>query len=288
MQYTVLLAIVAAAAVNANDYASTTYGGAVLPPHKHYDCDATADKCYAPASYGNDYKPQGYSYERSFPYPGPKKRFCNKLKRFGLAIKGVFKKIFKGFKHTWARFAKKWNKWCAVKKSDWERFKHWKECKDAKFKKWWEYHHDLCKTRKQLWDDAMREFHRQWCHYKQHAKDEYEKRKKACGVHETDYDELPEYTNNLNKYGVTPVENHYKKHTTYDAKAYKAHCDTRDTAYKAKHKKDTNLGCSPGKLVDFPIPPTPVGGDAGPGTPAPVGGDVAPVTPTGPPAPVSG
>jgi len=289
MQYTVLLAVVAAAAVSAHKvdrtpYKSTTYG-AELPPHEHYDCDATEKKCYAPKSYGKSYEPKGYSYHRTYPYPGPKERFCNKLKKIGKFLGGIVKKIFLGFKHTWVHFKHHWNDWCAKKRSDWDRFEDWKACEAKKWKDWWEYHHDLCRTRKALWDDAMREFHRQWCHYRKTRKDEYGDRKKACHVKEKDYDDTSDYKKKVNKYGVTPVEDHYNNYSSakenkYDQAAYKSHCAKRDAKYEKEYK---NLGNHPGTV------PTPVGGDAT--LPAPVGGDVAPatpVTPTGPPAPVSG
>jgi hypothetical protein len=290
MQYTVLLALVAAAAVSATDYHSKTYGKS-LPPHKHYDCDATDDKCYAPKSYGSEYKPNDYSYHYEFPYPGPKERFCAKLKKIGGFFKGVVKKVFAHFKHTWVHFKTKWHTWCAKKQSDWDRFEHWKKCKADEFKDWWGYYHDLCKTRKALWDDAMREFHRQWCHYKQTRKEEYKAHKKACGYEKkVDYDEKPKYHEKINKYGVTPIEDHYhgyKAKNKYKPDEYKKHCAERDSKYKGKDDNDK------GHYPDKNGPQPPSGGGGNPGPPEPVGGDVAPVitpvvTPTGPPAPVSG
>jgi hypothetical protein len=280
MQYAVLIAIVAAAAVSATKedrtaYPSKTYGGKPLPPHQHYDCDATAKKCYAPKSYGKSYDHTTYSYHREYDYPGPKARFCAKLKHIGHAIKNIFKKIGGKFKRSWLRFKGKWNKWCAVKRSDKARFDDWKACKAEKFKSWWEYHHDLCKTRKALWDDAMREFHRQWCHFKQTCRADYEKKKKEeCKIEEKDYDEDDTYKKNINKYGVTPVEDSYHNYSTgtggvkYEQAKYEATCKERDAKYQGKHG---DIGNAPGKL------------------PEPVGGDVAPVAPVGQtPAPVSG
>jgi hypothetical protein len=300
MQYTALLVLVAAAAVSADyakieantPYQSTTYGK-VAPPHQHYDCDATHGNCYAPKSYGNDYKPEGYTYEVAFPYPGPKERFCKKLKKIGAAIKKFFKKIFLGFKHTWVHFKSKWHTWCATKQSDALRFKHWLSCEKKEFKDWWEYHHDLCRTRKALWDDAMREFHRQWCHYKETHKATYEKRKEACSVKHRDYDDTSHYRKKINHYGVTPIEDQYKGYSKgykgkkntykYEPKEYKDTCKKRDDAYKGKHQ---NLGYSPSQTG--PVAPVP-----GTGTPIPepVGGDEQPPTPVGGEAvkkPVSG
>jgi hypothetical protein len=280
MQYAVLIAIVAAAAVSATKedrtaYPSKTYGGKSLPPHEHYDCDATAKKCYAPKSYGKSYDHKVYTYHREYDYPGPKARFCAKLKHVKALIKNAFKKLAGKLKHTWFHFKAKWNKWCRVKHSDWQRFEDWKKCKADKWKSWWEYHHDLCKTRKALWDDAQREFHRQWCHYKQKCKEDYEKKKKdECKITEKDYDDEPEYKEKINTYGVTPVEDSYHDYSSgkagvkYDAAAYQKTCADRDAKYQAKNG---NTGSQPGTI------------------PEPVGGDVAPVVPGGQtPAPVSG
>jgi hypothetical protein len=251
MKHAILLALVAAAAVSAHEaYPSKVYG-AVLPPHEHYDCDATDGKCYAPKSYGQGYEASGYSYKRQYPYPGPKARFCAKLKRLGAFIGGIINKIIKGFKHTWVHFKKHWKEHCAIIKSDLARFEDWKTCEAKKFKDWWGYHHDLCKTRKQLWDDAMREFHRQWCHYKKTRKEEYEARKKACGIKEKDYDDDSEYGKKLNHYGVTPVEDHYNNYSSggkYKAEEYKSSCKKRDEKYSKANNGD--LGMGPGTLPE--------------------------------------
>jgi hypothetical protein len=268
MQHAALLAVVAAAAMVSATGASVSVSAHVdveivfsktykakVPVHDTYNCDATAPKCYAPKSHGNDYKPKEYSYGRKYPYPGPKERFCNKLKSIGKAIAGVFKKIFKGFKRAWTHFKDEWNEWCAIAKSDWQRFEDWKTCQADKWKKWWEYHHDLCKTRKQLWDDAMREFHRQWTHYRHTRREEYEASKKKCGITDKDYDEKPKYAEKINKYGVTPIEDQYKQYSSgkggakYDPAAYKKHCDERDAKYKAAN--GGSLGDVPGTV---PVP----------------------------------
>lgn len=283
MQYTVLLALVAASAVSATDYYVKKYNKPDLPKYAHYDCDATKTECYAPKSYGKDYNAEGYSYEKHYEYPGPKERFCNKLKKIGGFIVGVIKKIVHGFKHTWVKFVKKWNHWCAVKRSDKARFDDWKACEAKKWKSWWGYYHDLCKTRKALWDDAQREFHRQWCHYRATRKAEYEESKKKCGIKEKDYDQEPKYQKNVNRYGVTPVEDHYHNYSSgghYKPAEYQKHCQERDDKYKKAN--GGHLGNQPGQV------PVPVGGDAGTPSPipAPVGGDAG--APTGPPTPVSG
>jgi hypothetical protein len=269
MKHAVILALVAAAAVSAHEYksyASKTYGGNVLVSYEHYDCDATSHSCYAPKSYGGDYQAKSYSYKRSHAYPGPKARFCAKLKRLGAFIGGIINKVIKGFKHTWVHFKKHWHEHCAIIKSDWERFEDWKSCEAKKFKDWWGYHQDLCRTRKQLWDDAMREFHRQWCHYKKSLKEKYEERKKACGVHDKDYDDDSKYHGKLNHYGVTPVEDHYNNYSTggkYKPDEYKKTCDARDAKYSAKNNGDLGMGVGtlPGETT--PVaggPPTPVAG----------------------------
>jgi hypothetical protein len=249
MQYTALLALAASAAmVSSEKVMSKTYKVEV-EIYEKYDCDATDGKCYNPKSYGKGYEPKGYSYGRKYPYPGPKERFCNKLAAVAKAITGLFKKIFKGFKRGWAHFAAHWNEWCAIAKSDWQRFEDWKTCQADKFKKWWEYHHDLCKTRKALWDDAMREFHRQWCHYRQTRREEYEASKKKCGVTDKDYDETEKYTKKISKLGCTPVEDSYHSYSAgkggvkYDAAVYKKSCEERDAKYKAANKG--NDGHSP-------------------------------------------
>jgi len=254
MQYTALLVLVAAAAVSADyakiekneAYASKTYG-AVAPPHQHYDCDATHKHCYAPKSYGTGYDANTYTYEVAFAYPGPKERFCKKLRKFAGFLKGLGKKIKRKFKHTWVKFKGKWHTWCATKHSDALRFKHWLSCEKAEFKNWWEYYHDLCKTRKALWDDAMREFHRQWCNYRETRRAEYDARKGACGLKdEKDYDEKPKYHEKINHYGVSPIEDHYKGYSkgykgekatyTYKATEYKKTCEERDKKYQDAHK----------------------------------------------------
>ena len=235
MQYAALLALAASAAlVSSEKVYSATYK-AEVEVYEKYDCDATASKCYHPQSYGGGYKAEKYSYKRQYAYPGPKERFMNKLKKIAGAISAIVKKVIKGFKHTWLKFAEKFNTFCAVVKSDLQRFEDWKTCQADKFKDWWEYHHDLCRTRKQLYDDAMREFYRQWTHYKHTRREEYEARKKACGITEKDYDDEPEYKEKVNKYGVAPAEDQYNKYTEtkkYDPAAYKKHCEERDAKYK--------------------------------------------------------
>jgi len=280
MKHAVIVALVAAAAVSAHEYKSyesKTYG-AVIPSYQHYDCDATSGSCYAPKSYGGEYKSNEYTYKRAYPYPGPKARFCNKLKRLGAFIGGLINKVLKGFKHTWVHFKKHWHEHCAIVKSDIARFADWKACEAKKFKDWWGYHQDLCRTRKALWDDAMREFHRQWCHYKKTAKEDYEKKKGECGIKEKDYDDDSKYQGKLNHYGVSPIEDHYNNYSTagkYKPAEYKKTCDERDAKYK---QKNGDLGMSPGELPGQI--PTPVAGVA-PAT-------AAPVAPATGPKPVSG
>jgi len=207
------------------------------PEYKqHARCDATDAKCYVPESYGPSYNADTYTYKRAYGYPGPRKRFHN-------WFSAILLKIKIGFHTKWHHFKKHWNHWCDVLKSDKQRFEDWKACKADKWKKWWSYHHDLCKTKKELWDDAMREFHRQWTHYKHHAKEEYNRKKTECHVKEVDYDDTPEYPKKLNEYGVTPVEDHYrqyssKKEVGYSRDTYKKSCSpkavyTPPTQYQA-------------------------------------------------------
>jgi hypothetical protein len=244
MQYTVLLALLSAAAVVSAEntvtvtasvegsYPSKTYGGASLPPHQHYSCDATAPKCYEPGSYGKGYDPKSYTYHynKKYAYPGPGKRFCKWLKGIGHAIGHWVGRIVGKFKRGWKHFKAHWVKWCAIAKSDWERFKDWKHCEVEEWKRWWEYHHDLCKTKKAYWDDAMREFHRCWTHYKEVKKAAYEKKKKDCKITEEDYDNTPEYKKNLDYIGATPPEDSYKSYSTggnggtYSATNYQKNC----------------------------------------------------------------
>jgi hypothetical protein len=231
---------------------SNTYKQEVYKADK-YDCDATSEACYVPTSYGTGYDNKGYSYHRDYPYPGPKDRFKKKMKAIGKAIKGLFVKIIGAISHkfhcAWDSFAKKWNTWCAKKKSDWMRFEDWANCNAQKWNDWWEHYHDLCRTRKELWDDAMREFHRQWHHYKQCKKQEYKDKKAKCHKEApkpdygngNDYDETPDYQTNVNYYGVTPVEKSYAQENKYVA-AYKQddynkECDTRKDHYSQKGKK---------------------------------------------------
>jgi hypothetical protein len=251
MKNAAILALVAAASVSALDVAvdfsfqagveiktghSKTYG-ATLPSYQHYSCDATAKACYDPKGYGKDYKSEGYSYERKFPYPGPKERFCNTLKKLAGLIKGVINKVISGFKHTWVHFKNKFSEWCAIVKSDAERFKYWKECKEKEFEDWWGYYHDLCHTRKALWDDAMREFHRQWCHMKKQLKEEYEEKKKKCGIKKKDYDDRG-YDGKPNEYGATPIETHYAPVAGYEQPKYDDYCKKRDEEYVKENKSD--------------------------------------------------
>jgi len=262
MQTAVLLAILAAAAVSADQpqYVETCKKEEYkkepacevkpapvykeeLPVYRHYDCDATSKTCYAPATYGDAYKPEGYSYGKHYDYPGPKVRLCNKLRKIKKGAVGVVKGVFHAIGavvgaavglivHVWNTFAKKWNKWCGEIKSDWERFLDWKKCKDEAWKDWWAYYLDLCRTRKALWDDAMREFHRQWHHYKKCAKAGYEDKKKECKVKEADYDDHPDYPKNSNYLGVTPVEISYKPIPEYKPEEYKKTCEKKDAEYK--------------------------------------------------------
>jgi hypothetical protein len=253
MKHAAIFALVAAAAVSADLAVSVSAGveikvshsktyNAELPSYDHYDCDATSGSCYNPKGYGKDYKPSGYSYKRDYPYPGPKERFCNKLKKLGKLIGGLINKVIKGFKHTWVHFKSWWKEHCAIVKSDFERFKDWKTCEKKKFKDWWGYHQDLCRTRKALWDDAMREFHRQWCHYKKEAKEAYEKRKAECDIKEKDYDDEG-YGGKPSNYGVTPIETSYAPVKGYEQKKYEDHCKVRDDKY-AKDNKGS-LGHTP-------------------------------------------
>jgi len=254
MQYITILALASAAAVVSSEKVMSKVYKVEVEIYEKYDCDATAGTCYAPKSYGGGYEPKGYSYGRKYPYPGPKERFCKKVAKFFGAIKSLLKKIVGGFKAAWHHFKKHWEHWCAVAKSDWQRFEDWKTCQADKFKSWWEYHMDLCKTRKQLWDDAMREFHRQWCHYKHTRREEYEARKKACGVKDKDYDDDDKYHKKLSKYGVTPIEDHYNQYSSgkgkgkYDPAAYKKECEDRDTKYKKDNNGD--LGGTPGTIPE--------------------------------------
>ena len=112
MKHAVIVALISAAAVSAavvdgveyKEYASKTYEGAVLPSYQHYDCDATAQTCYAPKSYGKGYEAGSYTYKRQYAYPGPKDRFKAKLKKIGDAIVGVINVIIGKFHHTWMHF----------------------------------------------------------------------------------------------------------------------------------------------------------------------------------------
>jgi hypothetical protein len=238
MKHAVIVALVSAAAVSAavvdgveyKEYESKTYK-AVLPSYQHYDCDATDHACFAPKSYGKGYDANGYTYKRQYAYPGPKDRFKAKLKAIGAAITGIINKIIGKFHHTWMHFKDKWNEYCAIVKSDLARFEDWKKCEAKKFKSWWGYHQDLIRTKKALWDDAMREFHRQWCHYKKTRREEYESRKKECGVKDKDYDEDSDYGSKLNYYGVTPVEDSYHNYSSsgkYKRDEYKKTADLDD------------------------------------------------------------
>jgi hypothetical protein len=266
MQTSVLFALLAAAAVSAHNYEEqcnkTEYKGEPactiidapvykekLPTYRKYDCDATATECYAPATYGDAYKKTnyGYKYGKHYKYPGPKVRFCNGLrklkKKAGDIAKGVVKVVVGviGFGagiiiRVWKAFVHKWNKWCEVARSDWDRFADWKACKKEEWKDWWEHYLDLCRTRKALWDDAMREFHRQWHHYKKCADSDYEKHKKEkCHIKEDDYDDKEDYTKNVNYFGATPVEISYKPDIPYKPAEYKATCKKRDDKYKEKY-----------------------------------------------------
>jgi len=212
-----------------------------VPAYRKYNCDATETTCHAPDGYGAAYKSDGYHYQHQFAYPGPKARFCLKVKKikaglkkawhaFTGAIKKVIGAIALSIKWSWKHFKAYFLECFAVMKSDWERFEAWKKCKEDKWAAYWAYYHDLCRTRKALWDDAMREFHRHWHHYKKERKSEYEEQKKKCHsakieLPANDYDESPEYKapETANYLGATPYEatNYGIK---YDKKAYNDHC----------------------------------------------------------------
>jgi len=225
---------------------SPTYKNEKLPQYDHYDCNATAEKCYVPTSYGTKYEPKKYSYHRDYAYPGPKARFKSLVKRglhkIGAAIKAVVGlvvtivgTIAHGLKRAWESFAGKWRRWCAILRSYWERFEDWKLCKEQDWKDWWEHYIDLCRTRKALWDDAMREFHRQWHHYRKCSNKEYEEKKKnKCQIKEDDYDHTKSYSDNVTYYGVTPVEKSYNQYPNYDQKKYDDECKARDDKYNSK------------------------------------------------------
>jgi len=228
---------------------------------EHARCDATDAKCYVADSYGPSYNADTYTYKRQYGYPGPRKRFHN-------WFSAILLKIKIGFHTKWHHFKKHWNHWCDVLKSDKQRFEDWKACKADKWKKWWAYHQDLCRTKKELWDDAMREFHRQWTHYKHHAKEEYNRKKTECNVKEVDYDDTPEYPKKLNEYGVTPIEDHYKQYSSkkevgYSRETYKKSCDKkavyeRPTQYTAPTTGLDQKAYTPGAAAANPI--TPVSG----------------------------
>jgi hypothetical protein len=135
MQTSTLLVLLAAAAVSAEDYSEpckeTKYQQEAcckktpapvykeeLPKYRHYDCDATSPACYAPTTYGADYKEDSYKYGKHYPYPGPKVRFCNKLKKIkgGLVaivkgvvhgIKKLIGKVFGAIRRVWKAFKNK-------------------------------------------------------------------------------------------------------------------------------------------------------------------------------------
>jgi hypothetical protein len=262
MQATLLFTLLAAAAVSATDNYNTCQESQYsahpscaktpsevykepLPKFQHYDCDATDEKCYAPASYGGGYKHESYKYGRKYEYPGPKERFCRKLKKVkhgiskvvhavGHVVAGAVGAVVYVLKKAWIAFVHKWRTWCGIVKSDAARFKDWLSCKVDDWKDWWEHYIDLCRTRKALWDDAMREFHRQWKHYKKCSNDEYKKKKKDdCKIEEPDYDETPEYKKDVNTYGLTPVEKHYggAEYSHYKQETYVSTCKARDDKY---------------------------------------------------------
>jgi hypothetical protein len=197
---------------------STTYK-AEVPKYQKYNCDATKSECHAPDGYGKTYGDGSkYTYKRQFPYPGPKARFCLKLKKLKAGIKGLFVKIGAFFhklghklENKWIAFKARFEEWLAIGASDLERFLAWKQCQAQKWKDFWEYYHDLCRTRKALWDDAMREFHRHWHHYKKCRKEEYEEKRKECKA-EASYDEDEDYKK--------PEVGNYLGYTPYEVKNY--------------------------------------------------------------------
>jgi len=239
MQYILLLALVSVAAVvNADEipdgkYHSETYKESILAP-EHYNCDATSHKCYEPTSYGKGYDAATYTYHKKFPYPGPGHRFCTWAKSLKVSIGHFFGIAIGKFRRSWKHFKAHWETWCGEIKSDLARFAYWKECKAKEWKLWWEYYHDLHKTKKAYWDNAQREFHRQWCNYREHRRDEYEATKKRCRLNkEKEYDETPEYEQQINNYGVTPVEDYHKSYssggksgtgTKYNPETYQDSC----------------------------------------------------------------
>jgi hypothetical protein len=183
-----------------------------------------------------------------YPYPGPKHRFKNWLSKAKHGVKNFFKKIGKviigivgsivtSLKCKWHSFTDMWKKWVAMAKSDWMRFQDWKKCKKDAWVLWYDHYIDLCRTRKALWDDAMREFHRQWHHYKKCKQADYEDGKKKCNLHKTiDYDDTDAYKANVNYYGVTPHEDFYAKYSTqpekpayrFDPVSYVENCKEED------------------------------------------------------------
>jgi len=299
MQTSVLFALLAAAAVSATydepcskpEYKGEAacavkpapVYGETKPQHRLYDCDATSPACYAPGTYEATYTKSnyGYKYGKSYKYPGPKVRFCNKLRRIkkkakhglkaiggaiiggvklvGKVVGGAIGLVFGVVAKIWISFVTKWNTWCGQLRSDWERFQDWKACKAQDWKDWWEHYLDLCRTRKALWDDAMREFHRQWHHYKKCAKAKYEEDKKnKCKeayegdnkdtyAPEPDYDDLPEYREpkQANYFGVTPVEQAYNPNPEYKPAEYKKTCEERDKLYKEEY------GDKPADVPDY-------------------------------------
>jgi len=228
---------------------SPTYK-APLPSCDHLRCDAVKNTCYRPGSYGKRYNPKTYiCKKRTYPYPGPRKRFKHKVQKMFKSIKGFFKKgvkkvkkgvkkIKKKFKRKWQNFHHMWNKWCAIAKSDWDRFQDLMKCKVQDWKDKWEYYHDLCITRKQLWDDAQREFHRLWHIQKKVRKAEYEARKKQCGITEKDYDDTPEYRQDCNEFGVSPVEQFYDPTLKYNPTQYAQNCHAKDEEFYKDHPEE--------------------------------------------------
>jgi hypothetical protein len=221
-----------------------------LPTYRTYNCDAVSEACHAPNGYGETYGDgKDYTYQRKYPYPGPKTRFCLKVKKIKKGIKkvvgavvGFFASIVHHIGHkiksAWVSFKAHFEEWCATAKSDFERFEDWKKCEAAKWKAFWEYYHDLCRTRKALWDDAMREFHRHWHHYKKCRKAEYEESRKKCKVEEPkDYDDEEEYKK--------PETGNYLGYTPYEVKNYgvkyeKPKYDTYSKKADEKHSKEYN------------------------------------------------
>jgi hypothetical protein len=237
-----------------------------VPVYQTYNCDAAKAECHAPDGYGQAYGDgKGYTYHRKYAYPGPKTRFCLKVKKIKKGVADTIHKITDGIKNIahhiahkiksgWKHFKKHFEEWCAIARSDWERFNDWKMCEAAKWKAFWEYYHDLCRTRKALWDDAMREFHRHWHHYKKSRTAEYKAKKQMCEVNDNDYDDEEEYkqadTGNylgytpyeVKNYGVSYKEEKYNKYTQKEnevySKEYNGYQDRPYDEYAAKFPED--------------------------------------------------